>query len=113
VRQFSGAGAPIQVSAHGGSEPVWSRDGRRLYYIVAQRMMAATLAPLPDVRVTSRDSLFVWEGFRGSFDGATYDVAADGKHFLTLQANPRSVQLVIALGWASSARQRIGGTPTR
>jgi serine/threonine-protein kinase len=111
VRPFSGTVGSIQVSAHGGTEPVWSRDGRRLYYMVGQRMMVATLAPPPDVRVTARDSVFAWQGF-STFDAANYDVAPDGKHFLMLQTDARNVQLVIALGWASSARQRIaGGSP--
>jgi hypothetical protein len=69
-------------------------------------MMVATLAPPPDVRVTARDSLFAWQGF-STFDAANFDVAPDGKHFLMLQTDARNVQLVIALGWTSSARQRI------
>jgi eukaryotic-like serine/threonine-protein kinase len=108
VRPFFGTSAAIQVSTHGGTEPVWARDGRRLYYMVGQRMMAATLTPPPDVRVTARDSLFAWQGF-STFDAANYDVAPDGKHFLMLQTDARNVQLVIALGWTSSARQRIAG----
>jgi Tol biopolymer transport system component len=113
VRPFLGSSAPIQISARGGVEPVWSRDGHRLYYMAGQRMMAAKLAPSPELRVIARDSLFTWNGFTSSFDGATYDVAPDGKHFLMLQTNVQSVQLVIALGWASAARQRIAGAPAR
>jgi serine/threonine-protein kinase len=108
VRPFVGKGVPLPVSAGGGAEPVWSRDGHRLFYVAGRRMMVATLALAPDMRVLSRDSLFLGDGF-GAFDGATYDVAPDGKRFLMLQTDARNVQLVIALGWASALRARIAG----
>ena len=108
LRPFVGPGAPAQVSAGGGGEPVWSRDGRRLYYVAGRRMMVATIAPPPGMRVLSRDSLFTGDGF-GASDGATYDVAPDGKHFLMVQTDVRNVQLVIALSWASTLRARMVG----
>lgn len=68
-------------------------------------MMAATLTPPPNVRVLSRDSLFLGEGFR-DFSGASYDVAPDGRNFLMLRTDVQHVQLVIALGWASAVSAR-------
>jgi len=59
VRPYPGPGGRVQVSSGGGNEPVWSRDGRRLLYKAGRRMMVATLTPPPNVRVLSRDSLFV------------------------------------------------------
>ena len=108
IRPFAGKGAPVQVSVGGGGEPVWSGDGRRLFYVTGRRLMVASLAPAPGMRVVSRDSLFTGEGF-GDFSGATYDVAPDGKRFLMLQADARAVQLVIALGWTSVLKAHIKG----
>jgi hypothetical protein len=65
-------------------------------------MMVATLSPPPNVRVLARDSLFATQPSE-TLSGATYDVAADGRTFLTLRADDRNVQLVIALGWAAQA----------
>ena len=65
-------------------------------------MMVATLSPPPNVRLLSRDSLFVGQPLH-SLSGATYDVAADGRTFLTLRTDDRNVQLVIALDWARQA----------
>ncbi len=45
VRPFPGPGAAVQVSEAGGTEPAWSRDGRRLFYRGGRRLHAATLAP--------------------------------------------------------------------
>ena len=101
VRPYPGPGGRVQVSSGGGTEPVWSRDGRRLFYKAGRRMMVATLSPPPNVRVLSRDSLFAAQPLR-NLSGAMYDVAADGR-VLTLRADDRNVQLVIALGWAAQA----------
>src|SRR6185369_12660129 len=58
VRPFPGPGARSQISAGGGREPLWSADGRRLYYKVGKRLMEAKLTPEPNVSVVARDSLF-------------------------------------------------------
>jgi hypothetical protein len=102
VRPYPGPGGRVQVSSGGGTEPVWSRDGRRLFYMAGRRMMVATLSPPPNVRVLSRDSLFVVPP-PNSLSGATYDVAADGRTFLMLGTGDRNVELVIALDWAAQA----------
>src|SRR5262249_17618741 len=47
LRPLGGSGARIQVSATGGSEPTWSRDGRTVYYRNGRVMMAADLSPGP------------------------------------------------------------------
>ena len=101
VRPYPGPGGRVQVSSGGGSQPVWSRDGR-LFYKAGQRMMVATLSPAPNVRVLSRDSLSVAPPLY-NLSGATYDVAADGRTFLMLRTDDRNVQLVIALDWATQA----------
>jgi Tol biopolymer transport system component/tRNA A-37 threonylcarbamoyl transferase component Bud32 len=107
VGPYPGPGGRVQISSSGGSEPVWSRDGRRLFYIAGRRMMVATLSPLPNVRVLARDSLFLGEGF-GDYSGASYDVAADGRGFLMLRTDEEHVRLVIALDWASGVGARFG-----
>ena len=55
VQPFPGPGGRVQVSTGGASEPVWSRDGRRLFYRGDGRLMAAVLSA---GAVMSRDTLF-------------------------------------------------------
>ena len=43
VQPFPGPGGRVQISSGGGSEPVWSRDGKRLFYRGDGHLMAATL----------------------------------------------------------------------
>jgi serine/threonine-protein kinase len=36
-------GAPVRVSRDGGKQPVWSHNGRELYYLQSNRLMAAAV----------------------------------------------------------------------
>jgi eukaryotic-like serine/threonine-protein kinase len=44
ARPFPGTGAALAISAGGGSSPVWSRDGRTLFYAGANAVMAVEVA---------------------------------------------------------------------
>ena len=71
----------IQVSLDGGLEPVWSADGRSLYYRRTDppNLMRAHLELGATARVTSREELFDVGDFVGAEPHENYDVAADGR----------------------------------
>ncbi len=106
IRSFPGPGVRVQVSAGGGSEPVWSRDGLRLYYAAGNQMTSATLAPEPNVSVVTRDSLFSAPFFGTYLTPATYDVGPDGR-LLVLKPDEAHLQLVVALNWTSDLGARV------
>ena len=107
VRPVTEGGARIQLSAGGGSEPVWSPDSRRVYYVNRGRLMVANLVPGSTLGLASRDSLFTMRGF-GDFGGASYDASRDGKSFLMVVPEERSVRLVVALNWGAELAARLG-----
>jgi len=41
ARPFPGAGAPVRVSSQGGHDPVWSRDGKEVFYENGGKLMTA------------------------------------------------------------------------
>jgi eukaryotic-like serine/threonine-protein kinase len=47
ARPFPGSGAKSQISTQGGTEPVWSRNGRELFYLNGDKMMAVDTATQP------------------------------------------------------------------
>ena len=57
VQPFPGPGGRVQVSTAGGTEPVWSRDGRRLFYRGERELMAAVIRPGPGFTVAARDTV--------------------------------------------------------
>jgi Tol biopolymer transport system component len=43
VRPFPGPGSRVQVSSEGGVEPVWSRDGRELFFMNGRDLLAVPI----------------------------------------------------------------------
>jgi serine/threonine-protein kinase len=90
VRPFPGPGAPIRVSADGGREPVWSRNGSELFYQSGRKLMTAEVAThQPALQFKPPRVLF--EGGFVPFDAnvpKTYDVAPDGR-FLMIKEDQR------------------------
>jgi serine/threonine-protein kinase len=107
IRSFPGPGARIQVSAAGGSEPVWSRDGLHLHYRVGNQMTRATLTPEPAITTVARDSLFSGPYFGPNLSQSSYDVAHDGR-MLMVKPHDDHFQLVVSLNWATELAARLG-----
>jgi eukaryotic-like serine/threonine-protein kinase len=89
VRPFVGSGSKVLVSQNGGSEPVWSRSGRELFYRGLgpreQQLIAAAVDARGDFRVLSRTPLFDVADFESAVPHANYDVMPDGQHFVMVR----------------------------
>ena len=99
LRSFLGADSPLRISPDGGRDPVWSPDGRELFYRNGSRMMAVKVTPgLPTIRLESPRQLF-----EGGFEPGSqraFDVAPDGR-FLMIAAGTRdsSASMVLVRNW--------------
>ncbi|MDF1504341.1 hypothetical protein, partial [Roseisolibacter sp. H3M3-2] len=105
VRPAAG-GAAVQVSQAGGTEPVWSADGRRLYYRGAGRVVAATLAFDGAPTVTARAPLLD-DAFEGEMPHTNYDVARDGRLVMIAGSTGEDARAVVVVGWAAELRARL------
>lgn len=103
VQPFPGSGGAVQVSNRGGSEPVWSRDGRRLYYRDGRSLIEAELQFAPPLAVRARRALFADAFSPSTMPHANYDVSPDGKEFLFVEVADRP-QLVVVRNWMSEVR---------
>jgi Tol biopolymer transport system component len=114
VRPFPGPGAPIQVSAEGGREPLWSPDGTELFFRWGDTLMAAPVRSEPTFSAGRAVRLFGGR-YEGPYIGArNYDVGPDGR-FLMVHVEPTSPQdrLEVVVNWFDEI-QRIapgGGSP--
>jgi serine/threonine-protein kinase len=106
VRPFPGPGPKVQVSTNGGAEPVWSRDGKRLFYRTGRRVVAATLTTAPQLSVASRSELFDDVFLPATSPHANYDVSPDGSRLLFL-AGVDDQRLIVIYNWAAELRNRL------
>jgi serine/threonine-protein kinase len=104
ARRFSGSGAAVQVSDGGGTEPAWSPDGRRIYYLGPKGTLMAAAATRSLV-ITSRTRLFQGT-FSGGMPHRNYDVAPDGTGFLMIAPGARP-DAVVVLDWLPELRARL------
>lgn len=103
IRSFPRPGAPLRVSANGGSEPRWARTGQELFYRGEGRLLAATLN-LQEARVLRRAALFDDTPFVAIRDAAAYDVHPDGRSFLMIRRGPQRREVVVVLHLFDSLR---------
>ncbi len=103
VRRFPGPGETIQVSAAGGTEPVWSRDGRALYYEAGDTLFRASVAAAPKLMVGKPEVVFQGQFWHTTIAGPNYDVAPDGKRILMLERvkEPEITQIQVVLNWTA------------
>ncbi|HZV91108.1 MAG TPA: hypothetical protein VFF34_03750, partial [Candidatus Nitrosocosmicus sp.] len=97
----------------GGSSPVWSRDGRRFYFITPENKIddatvatSATLSTSPPVTAWDMDAL----GAASGFWGGLFDIMPDGS-LLTVRraaAETEVSHFEIALNFDQELKAKVG-----
>jgi serine/threonine-protein kinase len=111
VQPFPSPGAKWKISTDGGSEPLWARTGRELFYRNGDKMMAATLEMRPAFSVSKSRLVFEAPYAHINGDIPNYDVAPDGQRLLMVQENRQKAtvtQLNVVLNWFEDLKQRAG-----
>jgi serine/threonine-protein kinase len=122
IRPITGNAEEVKVSSGGGLDPVWSRDGRALFFISGAavgsatafgerivdsttRLMAAQVTTSPKIAVATVRTLFPLSPYLTILGRPCYDVFPNGE-FLMLATRPdstaaRSTPLVVLTNWIS------------
>ena len=109
VRASSGVGSSFRVSdVANASEPLWSRDGRELFFRSGDRMMAAAVSG--GAAFSAAPARVLFEGRFATSNGHTrnYDVAPDGEHFVMVTepaARDLISDIVVINGWTAKLRR--------
>jgi hypothetical protein len=112
VRPFPGtAGGRRRISSNGGREPVWSPDGKELFYRVGNRMMSVAVETTPTF--THRTPVELFEGeYIGALNVSAYDIHPDGDRFLMValgeaETGPSNPQINVVLNWSEEVKERV------
>lgn len=105
VRPFPEPGAWIQVSDNGGTETVWARSGKSLYY----RGLLGEIIEV-DVTTGARFSIgarqVVLNGdYLYDSSHANYDVSPDGRFLMLKRAGAES-QTIVVHNWGTELREK-------
>jgi Tol biopolymer transport system component len=107
VRPFPGPGEKFPISVNGGTNPVWSRDGRELFYTAGRSMMAVDVRSQTNFSAGTPKKLY--EGlFNDTGTGTSgFDVGLDGRHLRVERTGPEPVasQMNIVVNWIEELKK--------
>jgi serine/threonine-protein kinase len=108
VSPFPGPGGKFPVSTQGGRLPVWSHNGRELFYaeLNPRRVMAVEIGSGPSFQAGRPQPLFI---IRNDSGGAGFGVSPDGKKFLVRrpQENATGSTFMIVTDWFTELLRRV------
>jgi hypothetical protein len=106
----------IQLSSDGGTDPLFSRDGREIFYRNGDKMMVVHVAMAG--QFSAGPPIVLWTGHYSlglssscgppGVSSANYDVSADGQRFLMVKdrvEDAGSSTLVVVLHWADELKR--------
>ena len=114
VRPYPGPGQQHTISISGGEEPVWSPEGRELYYRNGAEVMVVAVHTGESFRAEAPERLF--EGAYDLADGfggvPNYDIGPDGERFLMVKpagqaGDAATPEITVVLNWYQELLERV------
>jgi tRNA A-37 threonylcarbamoyl transferase component Bud32 len=98
LRAFQGSDRAWPVSTAGGSQPVWNRDGRELFYRDEDKMMRVAISGTSEPTISAPTMLFEQRyAFGNSIGIANYDFFGD--RFVMIKGGTEQGRINIVLNW--------------
>ena len=109
VQPFPKGGAKSRISRNGGTQPRWSRDGKELFYVEDDTLIAVAVKTTPSFSVGSSTRLFRYAHLKNNFAGHVYDVSSDGREFILKERLETSTVVIqVVQNWYAEFRNRQG-----
>ena len=106
VRTFPEGKGEKKVSTHGGTQPRWSKDGKELFYVEEDTLVAASVTLEPSFSVISSTRLFTHPGLASIWPHWEYDVSADGQRFVVRELGQEPPVIRVVQNWHEEFRDR-------
>ena len=100
------------VSSNGGTKVRWSRDGKELFYVEGETLVAVSVSSgSSSFSVGSATRLFEHPGLRATGNYAPYDISADGQRFILAEpvgerADVPEPSIRVVQNWFEEFRER-------
>jgi Tol biopolymer transport system component len=111
VQPYPGTGAKYQITTDGGEVPIWSPDGKQLYYYLGTKLFAVDIRTQPTFSFGKPSPLPISGAAQPPGTPRNYDITPDGKRFLVvLPANGSSrsnLQINVVLNWFRELQERV------
>ncbi len=111
VQSYPGPGGKWQISTEGGTEPVWNRNGRELFYRSGDKMMAVDIDAQPGFTAGKPRVLFEGRYEPPPGTSPNYDVSPDGQRFLMVKPSEAGetapTQINVVLNWFEELKRRV------
>ena len=107
VQPYPSLDARFLISNSGGSEPVWSHDGRRLFYRVDGVLWSASIAPGATFKAGIPERVFDGRYQNKAVTHTGYDVAADGRFLVIGNSSPQAEVLTVILNWTEELKRLV------
>jgi serine/threonine-protein kinase len=103
--------AQFRVSTEGGTEPVWSPDGREIFYVSSRQLMSVRVTRTPGGLLLDKpQTLFDASPYFFGGAGRNYDVSPDGRFIMIKTIDERRDQrtpINIVVNWMEELRNRV------
>ena len=102
-----------QISTRGGRLPLWSPDGRELFYLAPDRRLMAVPVEIDESFTPGTPEVLFEKKVSVVAAGRPYDVSPDGRRFLLIQrpemgdGTSEVVSLRIVLNWFEELKERV------
>ena len=108
VRPFPEGEGQWQVSTQGGVQPRWSRDGKELFYVEGDTLMAVEVSTRPSFTTGATTHLFQNPNLRAT--ERRYDVSPDGQRFVLVETieseKAKAPSIHVVENWYAEFRDR-------
>ena len=111
IQPYSNDGKIEQISNTGGRQPMWSHDGKELFYRNGDAMMVVPIQMEPTFKAVTPQPLF-----RGTYTDAyfgstsNYDVTDDGQRFVMVESSAQGITgttLHVVLNWFEELKRLV------
>jgi len=111
IRPFPGPGMKQQVSIEGGSEPLWARNNKQLFYRRLDQVWVVDVWTDGGLSTGKPRILFEKPGYSRSYPIRSYDLSLDGQRFLMVRFENRKptpvTEMILIQNWFEELKRLV------